>query len=54
MLYEIKETTSQTLVVDLPEDAKVVSVTYHSGMIFQDGVEFPESWTVIYLEPVKE
>lgn len=53
--YRIRQVIVTKPEVELPEGSQVASVKHHGAYRFIDsGVEVPEMWQVIYLEPAKE
>jgi len=56
MKYCIKQVIVTKPEVELPEGSKVDSIKHHDAYKFIDrGIEVPEMWEIIYLEPaVKE
>lgn len=56
MLYRIRQrTVYNEPVIELPKDSRIVSVEHRlEERAVDDSWRMPESWTVVYLEPIKE
>lgn len=53
--YAIKQKIVTKPEIELPEGSQVVSVKHHGAYtVMSDGLEVPECWQVVWLEPIIE